>query len=137
LFKLSSKIKYAIIGFCDIYTSGKIKPVSLSDLVRRQKVPRPYMERIMSQLVKNRVLNSIKGAKGGFKINQRNKDITLFRIYEIFKGPEVSGDKTGKIGNEKSGIVLKNLELGIDKKMIELFKSIKLKDLHKVYNNKK
>ncbi len=126
MFKFSSKIKYAIIGLCDINMHSKDKPVSLTGIVRRQKVSKSYMERILSQLVKHKVLKSIQGVKGGFGVNKRNGNISLLKIYEIFNSKDIKKNNFLEIRNKKIRAVLMGLDILLNKKTIEMLKNIKL-----------
>lgn len=126
MFKFSSKIKYAIIGLCDINMHSKNKPVSLTGIIRRQKVSKSYMERILSQLVKHKVLKSVQGIKGGFVLNKRNGNISLLKIYEIFNNKDIKKNDFLEIKNKKIRAILVGLDILLNKKTIEMLKSIKL-----------
>jgi len=125
LFKLPAKIRYALIALYDIILYGKKKPTPLSDIVRREKVPKVYVERILSELVKAGVLKSVKGAKGGFALNKRHKDISLYRLYQIFlPSPENKDDLRAK--NKRVETMLKKTKVILDEHVAHAMKNIKL-----------
>ncbi len=124
MFKFSSKVKYAIIGLYDIIIFGKNKPVSLSVIIKRNKVPKAYMERILAELVKNKVLKSIKGMNGGFIINTKLRNLSLYKIYQIFNSNGSNDFKN--IKNEKIISLINNINNTIDSNLISELKSIDL-----------
>lgn len=140
MFKFSSKIKYGLIGLCDIVLYGRRKSVPLSDIIRRERVPKIYMERILSELVKGGVLKSKKGAKGGFALNKRQKDISLYNIYEIFSGGGEKEDGLQSLKNKKVKMMLEKTKTSADEQIIRVLRSFKLNmivDLGKKRDNKK
>jgi len=73
---------------------GKI--VTVHQIAEEEKISRGFLARMMFELAKNRIVFSIKGPNGGFKLAKPAKDITLLEIMEAVDGPivgEVSLDK--------------------------------------------
>ncbi len=140
MFKFSSKIKYGLIGLCDIVLYGRRKSVPLSDIIRRERVPKIYMERILSELVKGGVLKSKKGAKGGFALNKRQKDISLYNIYEIFSQGKEKEDGSQSLKNKKVRMMIEKTKTSANEQIIRVLRSFKLNmivDFSKKRDNKK
>lgn len=121
-------MKYALIGLSDIAYYSKNKPVSLSDIVRRNKVPKSYMERILALLVKNRILKSIKGVKGGFIIDNRSSNLTYLRLYDIISQNPKKESVCSDIKNKRMQSILLKIDNSIEKNVKEAYKQIKLND---------
>ena len=85
--RLSTKIRYGIIGIFDIayHNDGKITHVK--DIARRQGISEKYLEQIFYRLKKKGVLNSDRGPKGGYYLAISPEKITLFDIIEAINGP--------------------------------------------------
>ena len=77
---------YAVRALC--YMAGtKKQMISVRDLVKELKVPRPFLRKILQILNKKGVLRSSKGRGGGFMLAVAPKKIFLVDVMEIFQGP--------------------------------------------------
>mgnify|MGYP000737146010 CR=1 FL=1 len=76
---------YALRALCYI-SMHKERMVSAAELVRRLKIPRPFLRKILQALNKSRMLKSYKGQGGGFKLRLAAGEIYLLDILRIFQG---------------------------------------------------
>ncbi len=78
--KLTTKGRYAIVAMIDIalYTSNK--PISLSEISKRQNISLSYLEQLFSKLKTKSLVKSVKGPGGGYKLDRNPSKITLFEI---------------------------------------------------------
>lgn len=77
---------YAIRALC--FMAGKRGGLtSVSELVRKLKIPRPFLRKLLQILNKKRVLKSYKGQGGGFRLAILPGKIFLVDLVEIFQGP--------------------------------------------------
>lgn len=67
-------------------TKQKEKIVSVSDLVKELKIPKPFLRKILQILNKHEILNSYKGKGGGFVLARSPKKIFLIGLMRIFQG---------------------------------------------------
>ncbi|MDP8263866.1 MAG: Rrf2 family transcriptional regulator [Candidatus Aceula lacicola] len=49
-------------------------------------IPRPFLRKILQVLKKNKILESVKGNKGGFVLLKDSRKIFLSNVVEIFQG---------------------------------------------------
>ncbi len=86
--KISVKGRYALaatISMAEHYSSGDcITVVSLSDRLGISKI---YLEQVFSLLKRGGLVNSIKGAQGGYQLARMPQQIT---VYEILSAVELS-----------------------------------------------
>lgn len=80
--KISSKGRYAVKVLVDIATSNK-EYVSLSEIAERQNLSIKYLERIVSNLVKAHLLDSLKGSLGGYKLTKSPQEYTIAEILSV------------------------------------------------------
>lgn len=66
---------------------NKNKVVSVSELVKELKIPRPFLRKILQALNKKNLLKSYKGASGGFNMAVAPNRISLIGLLEVFQGP--------------------------------------------------
>ena len=50
---------------------------------------RHHLAKVLQRLVKDKYVKSLKGPSGGFLLNKKPDDITLFDIYQSIEGPVV------------------------------------------------
>ncbi len=81
---------YALLAMYEIarrHRGVKNPPgVHVGDIVAKYKLPQAYVPKILSGLVDAELLDSVRGPKGGLRLNRPMNNITL---YDIFKGAEV------------------------------------------------
>ena len=93
--KLSSKGRYAVMALTDLAKFDLKNPVSLRDISLRQGISLVYLEQLFLKLKKNKIVNSIRGKKGGYILSKKATDI---KISDIFLAVE---EKIKTIGCEK------------------------------------
>ncbi len=76
---------YAVRALCYM-AHNKKRIVSVSELVSKLKIPRPFLRKILQALHKNNILASIKGQGGGFQLTSKIDKISILKLIEIFQG---------------------------------------------------
>jgi Rrf2 family protein len=69
--------------------SSKDENVGLIEIAENQEIPRHFLSKILQQLVKAGLLESMKGPNGGFKLSKKPEKITLLHIIKAIDGLEV------------------------------------------------
>jgi len=77
---------YAIKALCFLAKGKKEKIVSVPKLVKKLKIPRPFLRKILQVLNKRRILKSYKGNGGGFALVMPPQKIFLVDLIKIFQG---------------------------------------------------
>ncbi|MDP2924484.1 MAG: Rrf2 family transcriptional regulator [Candidatus Omnitrophota bacterium] len=77
---------YALRAVCFIAKCKNTK-ISVADLVRELKMPRPFLRKILQTLGMRGILKSSKGKGGGFLLAKPGSDIFLTDLIKIFQGP--------------------------------------------------
>ena len=76
---------YAIRALAFIAKHEK-KILSVTQLVERLKIPRPFLRKILQILNKKKLLSSYKGQGGGFRLAVTPDRIRLLDLIEVFQG---------------------------------------------------
>ncbi len=76
---------YALRAIC-FMAKNKEKIVSVSELVKVLKIPKPFLRKTLQVLNGKRILKSYKGSGGGFKLFLPTNKIFLLNLIEIFQG---------------------------------------------------
>ena len=93
--KLSSKGRYAVMALADLAKFDPTEPVSLRDISLRQGISLVYLEQLFLKLKKNRIVNSVRGKRGGYTLNKNASEIN---ISEVFSAVE---ERIKTVGCEK------------------------------------
>lgn len=62
-------------------------PVLLKDIAQRQEISLKYLDRILSSLRAAGLVKTLRGAKGGFILNNAPRKVTVSQIVEALEGP--------------------------------------------------
>ena len=76
---------YALRGICFI-AQRKGATVSVSELVQKLKIPRPFLRKLLQILNREGLLISYKGQGGGFILGRKTRNILLVDLIKIFQG---------------------------------------------------
>jgi Rrf2 family protein len=87
MLRISKKIKYAIIALVDMADNGDDTLVTVKDLSDRYNIPREILSKVLQSLVKNNLINSHQGVKGGYQLLLPLKDINIKTIIQTVDGP--------------------------------------------------
>ena len=83
---VTRNVDYAVRALC--YMAAKQNGVvSVSELVGKLNIPRPFLRKILQILNNKGILNSQKGKGGGFNLSIVPQKIYLADIIEVFHGP--------------------------------------------------
>ena len=80
--KLTTKGRYAVTAMLDIAYYDKGKPISLAEISSRQNISLSYLEQLFSRLKKKRLVESIKGPGGGYKLSKDASDIVISDVIQ-------------------------------------------------------
>ena len=78
--KLSSKGRYAVMALADLAKFDPNEPVSLRDISLRQGISLVYLEQLFLKLKKNKIVNSVRGNKGGYTLNKKASEVKISDI---------------------------------------------------------
>lgn len=84
-YKLSQAANIAVHSLA--YISLEEEYLSASWLAKKLDVSVHHLTKVLNKLVAKEILSSLRGNKGGFKLNFDSKQITLLKIIECVDGP--------------------------------------------------
>ena len=131
--KLSSKGRYAVMALADIAKFDPNEPVSLRDISLRQGISLVYLEQLFLKLKKNKIVNSVRGKKGGYALNKNPSEINISEVLSAVeeKVKTVGCEKHSKKGcNGKSAkCITHNLWDELEEYINNFFLNKKISDL--------
>jgi Rrf2 family cysteine metabolism transcriptional repressor len=85
--KLSTKGRYAMRAMMDLGQHHGEGPVMLKDIAHRQGISERYLEHLFLSLKAAGMVNSVRGAHGGFTLTRPPSETNLIDIIRICEGP--------------------------------------------------
>ena len=84
--KISTKGRYALRLMTDLAVNDQAGFVSLKDVAQRQKISLKYLEQIAGMLSKAGLLQSGRGAQGGYRLAKEPENYTVGEILRLTEG---------------------------------------------------
>ncbi|UKN01766.1 Rrf2 family transcriptional regulator [Paracrocinitomix mangrovi] len=84
---LSKKTKYAFHALTYLGKKEDKKPVLISDIAEKTRVPKKFLESILLDLKKAGILTSKMGKGGGYYLLKDPEDVKLADVIRMFNGP--------------------------------------------------
>ena len=82
---LSTKSRYGTRILVDLAFQDKSRPVQVSEISKRQGITVKYVEQLLRPLKKEGFVSSVRGARGGYIIAKKPKEITLAQVVRLFE----------------------------------------------------
>ncbi|MDQ7066036.1 MAG: Rrf2 family transcriptional regulator [candidate division KSB1 bacterium] len=87
MLKLSKKSEYGIIALKHIYLHGPEHLSSAREISQRYLIPVEIMAKILQSLARAGLVESIKGARGGYRLLKDAADISVKDVVHAIEGP--------------------------------------------------
>ena len=84
---ISKKAEYAITAVITIARHTNNNPLQISEISKKESIPIKFLEQILLNLKNNGILNSKRGANGGYLLAKSKDDISIGMILDIIDGP--------------------------------------------------
>jgi Rrf2 family protein len=84
---LTKKSKYGLKALLMLAEEPDRRPVLISVLADRQRLPRKFLEAILLELKRHGLLQSKKGKGGGYFLSREPSEVTLGQVIRILDGP--------------------------------------------------
>lgn len=69
-----------------VYINNKKDPSTVKEISAKFGISDNHLSKVLQRFVREGILVSVKGPKGGFSINEKYKNMSLLEVYEIFEG---------------------------------------------------
>lgn len=84
--KISTKGRYGLRAVLDLAMNSETEAVALSSIAERQHISVSYLEQLVSKLRKAGIVNSIRGAQGGYVLAKPAEEISVGDILRALEG---------------------------------------------------
>ena len=133
--KLTTKGRYAVMAMADLASYSKNKPVSLSEISKRQNISLAYLEQLFIHLKEDKPVKSVRGVNGGYALEKPAAEIKLSNIFhavnEEVKTLNCKKDSKRGCNNKSIKCITHNLWDKLDNHINGFFENVKLEELIK------
>lgn len=88
--KLTRASSYAFHALTYLAGQDQAHPVASHIIAEAQDIPERFLLKVLKPLVSKRILNSIKGPNGGYRLARGTREITMLEVIEAVDG-EIRG----------------------------------------------
>jgi Rrf2 family protein len=85
--KLSRASSYALHALVHMAQKGQDRPVASHHIAQARGIPERFLLKVLKPLVSARVLLSVKGPNGGYRLAKPAAKITVLEVVEAVEGP--------------------------------------------------
>jgi len=87
VFQLSKKVEYGLIALLHLDALGAQSLVTAKEMAESYRIPGEILGKVLQALARNKVLASVHGAKGGYRLARPIEDLALGDVIEAVEGP--------------------------------------------------
>ncbi|NMB43427.1 MAG: RrF2 family transcriptional regulator [Clostridiales bacterium] len=134
--RVSTKGRYGLRAIIDLILNSNGQNVPLITIAERQDISKNYLEQVFSSLRKAGIVNSTKGAQGGYYLADKPANITVGDVLKVLEGDlsVVSSDPDVQ-ENPIEECIQRYVWEKVDSKVYEIIDGITLEDLVNEYRN--
>lgn len=85
--KFSVKLDYSVVALLDLGLFGHEEPVHLRHIAKRQGLSLRFLEQVMTCLKKAGLVESVRGAHGGYRLAKPPEAIRVGDVLQAVEGP--------------------------------------------------
>ena len=116
----------AIVALAANYGKGHMQA---KEIAAQQDIPVRYLELLLSQLRRARMVDAIRGKNGGYVLFQKPNKISVWDVVTVFEGKIIFAQTESPAGNKKTPGAYLSLWKEAEKKMVDYLKSVKISAL--------
>ena len=133
--RLTTKGRFAVTAMIDLGLRDHAGPVTLSGIGERQQISLSYLEQLFGKLRRHRLVDSVRGPGGGYRLARSAQAITVADIIMAVDEP-IDATQCGGKGHchsdddhDKTVCMTHHLWTGLNLKMMEYLNSVSLAEL--------
>ena len=101
--KVSLKATYGIMAALDLALHNGTSPVQAKTIAKRQAIPLRFLEQVLHAMKNAGLVESVRGAQGGYTLGKKPADVSLADIVEALDGPLSPGTPRGSAARRLRG----------------------------------
>src|SRR5207302_8140892 len=85
--RLTRASSYALHAVVYMAAQKQTKPVASHHIAKARGIPERFLLKVLKPIVSARVLHSVKGPNGGYRLARSASDVTMLEVVEAVDGP--------------------------------------------------
>ena len=126
---INKKFLHAIEAILDISIHSSHTPASAKEITKRQGIPSRYLEKILQELVRQKILKGTRGPNGGYVLGREKRNIFLIDIYNAVL--TIEKNKKEEVDTQIRSKIINPFIKNITNEIINSFKLTSIHDLYK------
>tara|TARA_B100001013_G_scaffold84833_1_gene46466 strand:+ start:1355 stop:1795 length:441 start_codon:yes stop_codon:yes gene_type:complete len=126
---INKKFLHAIEAVLDISIHSSHTPASAKEITKRQGIPSRYLEKILQELVRQKILKGTRGPSGGYALGREKRNIFLIDIYNAIL--TIEKNKKEEVDTQIRSKIINPFIKNITNEIINSFKLTSIHDLYK------
>jgi Rrf2 family protein len=99
-------MQYALLALMELATHASAKnPLKISEITAKQPIPERYLEQIFTSLRREGIVQSQRGAKGGYVLAREPRQITILEILMILEGEQAREPESSQTATIEKDLV--------------------------------
>ncbi len=86
MFRLSKKTEYSIVALQHLARSDAAV-ATVKEIAETCRIPQPLLAKLLQQLARKRLLRSVQGVRGGYRLDRPAAQISVADVLEAIEGP--------------------------------------------------
>ena len=129
--KLSTKGRYGVRLMLDLALHYKCGSVFLKDVAMRQNISEKYLWQLTGPLKAARLINSVRGPRGGYSLARKPPEIKLKEIVDVLEGPLCIVDCVDDpaLCERSESCITRNIWKNISQSISDVLDSVSLQDM--------
>jgi len=128
--KLTTRGHYSVKALLDLSLQPRFGPTSVKSIANRQELPAPYLEKLLIEMRRAGLVQSVRGSQGGYQLAREPAQISLGQILEAVGETIEPLPRHFPDATQAEDWVTFSLWNRLHKKLAEALYSISLEDLY-------
>tara|TARA_B100000427_G_scaffold316620_1_gene311855 strand:- start:953 stop:1351 length:399 start_codon:yes stop_codon:yes gene_type:complete len=87
MLKITRKVEYALIALRHLQQMEQGQLSSAKSMASEYGIPQELLAKILQKLAKEKIVQALKGPRGGYQILKDPKKVNMTKFFEILEGP--------------------------------------------------
>jgi Rrf2 family protein len=125
----NAKVEYALRAVLDLALQPPGAAVQSREIAHRQGVPEAYLDQVLSLLRRHGLVESIRGAGGGYRLGRRPHELTVADVIRACNGPEIVSSARRAEPGEGGASVIQELCSRVESAVQRMLEETTVRDL--------
>jgi Rrf2 family protein len=129
--RVSAKVDYALRAMSQLAAQGGGGPIKADHIARSQDIPHRFLLAILYELKHAHLVQSHRGAEGGYELSRPASEITLAQIMRVVGGPlvDLRDLPLSDLGYEGAATALEDVWMAVRASVRSVLESVTLADV--------